>query len=257
MSGFSSFCAMNSMKHLLDSYAKVSATKKRFRDELELVNHQNDRENGISNALLPVSLAKGIDDVKSLSSSSSEEYDGPPHFLIIGAQKAGTMAAVKNLNKHPEIACLSEEHYFDLGWNSKTVSSYRSLFKKYQNTGKKVFGDKTPEYGYVEECHSRIRSVCSPNTKFIFMIRDPILRAYSAWNMNVKRNFTTIPFDEYVDTNLKDYSTYGAKEYRSYGTAEHHYVQRGFYLDQIVRFLETFPNRCSSLDHFNNNDNSI
>jgi Sulfotransferase domain len=248
---------MNSMKQLLDSYAKVSATKKRVRDEHELDSHQNDPENGNRKPRNPVSSAKGTNDINSSSSSSVEEYEGPPHFLIIGAQKAGTMAAVKNLNKHPEIACLSEEHYFDLGWNSKTVSSYRSLFKKHQNTEKRVFGDKTPEYGYVEECHSRIRSVCSPNTKFIFMIRDPVLRAYSAWNMNVKRNFTTIPFDEYVDTNLKDYSSYGAKEYRSYGTAEHHYVQRGFYLDQIMRFLETFPDRCSSLDKYSNNDDII
>ena len=245
------------MKKLLDSYAKVSATKKRSRDEHELVSHQNDPEKGTRNACVSVSSAGTTNDMNSSSSSSLEEYDGPPHFLIIGAQKAGTMAAVKNLNKHPEIACLSEEHYFDLGWNSKTVSYYRSLFRKYQNTEKRVFGDKTPEYGYVEECHSRIRSVCSPNTKFIFMIRDPVLRAYSAWNMNVKRNFTTIPFDEYVDTNLKDYSIYGAKEYRSYGTAEHHYVQRGFYLDQINRFLETFPNRCSSLDNYSNKDDSI
>lgn len=40
-----------------------------------------------------------------------------PHFLILGAQKAGTMAAVKNLNKHPQINCLSEVHFFDLGWS--------------------------------------------------------------------------------------------------------------------------------------------
>ena len=41
-----------------------------------------------------------------------------PQFLIIGAQKAGTMAAVKNLNKHPDIFVASEVHYFDLAWHT-------------------------------------------------------------------------------------------------------------------------------------------
>ena len=39
-------------------------------------------------------------------------------FLIVGAQKAGTMAAVKNLNKHPDLFVLKEIHFFDLGWHS-------------------------------------------------------------------------------------------------------------------------------------------
>ena len=56
--------------------------------------------------------------------------------------------------------------------------------------------------------------------------------------MNIKRNFDVNLFDDCIDSNLKN-----LKEYRSYGTAEYHYVQRGFYLDQILRFLETFPNR--------------
>lgn len=49
-------------------------------------------------------------------------------FLIVGAQKAGTMAAVKNLNKHPELFVLKEIHYFDLGWHSGTPEKYRNAF---------------------------------------------------------------------------------------------------------------------------------
>ena len=225
------------MKSLLDNYAKHAAAKKRSSD------NATDNSSSSSTKIARIdNYGGGSSEEYAKSSrplSNSENYDGPPHFLIIGAQKAGTMAAVKNLNKHPDIGCLSEEHYFDLGWHSKTLNSYRSLFKKFQNAGKTVLGDKTPEYGYVEECHGRIRSVCSSSTKFIFMIRNPTKRAYSAWNMNIKRNFDVNLFDDCIDSNLKN-----LKEYRSYGTAEYHYVQRGFYLDQILRFLETFPNRC-------------
>lgn len=38
-------------------------------------------------------------------------------FFIVGAQKAGTMAAVKNLNKHPDVYVLKECHFFDLYWD--------------------------------------------------------------------------------------------------------------------------------------------
>ena len=32
-------------------------------------------------------------------------------------------------------------------------------------------------------------------------------------------------------------------EKRVFGTAEYHYIQKGFYLDQIERFLKVFPDR--------------
>ena len=226
-----------SMKNLLESY------KKRLRNPEEEVGRDFGRKLQRNDTKPSSSACTRRTEIF----TSEPNYEGPPHFLIIGAQKAGTMAAVKNLNKHPEIACISEEHYFDLGWHNKTVKHYRSLFTKLCVKEKRIIGEKTPEYGYVEECHSRINSVCSPDTKFIFMIRDPAKRAFSAWSMNVGRNFETNLFDECVDMNLKNLN-----EYRSHGTAEHHYVQRGFYLDQILKFLETFPNRYSVADVYVN-----
>jgi hypothetical protein len=176
---------------------------------------------------------------KSSSSAKSiliESSDGPPHFLIIGAQKAGTMAAVKNLNKHSSVFMLSEIHFFDLAWNYKTPQYYRDLFKK-AGPGKKMIGEKTPEYIYVDECASRIKQVC-PNAKFIFFIRDPVKRAFSSWNMQKSKGIETSQFDTCIDNNLMNLD-----EYRSFGTAESQYVQRGFYIDQIERFLKIFPNR--------------
>ena len=232
------------MKRLLEGYAKDAAARKR--------STENDLANNLSNVKrypgydgVMKADPRGAPSSSSLSPSAStlqmmDAHEGPPHFLVIGAQKAGTMAVVKNLNKHPEICCLSEEHYFDLGYRSKSLNSYRSLFQKAPGSApeKRILGDKTPEYGYVEDCHSRIKAACGQETKFIMMIRDPVERAYSAWNMNIKRNFEVNLFDECVEKNFKNLN-----EHRSYGTAEYHYVQRGFYLDQILRFLETFPNR--------------
>lgn len=163
--------------------------------------------------------------------------NGGPNFLIIGAQKAGTMAAIKNLNKHPKVHVLPKEiHYFDLGWNSKTPAYYRGLFQNLP-PGKTIAGEKTPELIYVDACAERIKQVC-PHAKFILFLRNPVARAYSAWNMNTSKARESLSFEECVDRNMNDLN-----EVRSYGTAEFHYVQRGFYLDQIERFLSVFPNK--------------
>lgn len=160
-----------------------------------------------------------------------------PTFFIIGAQKAGTMAAVKNLNKHPDIFVANELHYFDLGWHTKNIEWYSSYF----DSSKPLLGEKTPELIYVDECATRMKEVC-PNAKFVLFIRDPIARAFSSWNMNVSKNREGAPFDECVQRNLCN-----LEEFRSYGTGEFHYVQRGFYQDQIERFLSVFPERKNLL----------
>ena len=69
-----------------------------------------------------------------------------------------------------------------------------------------------------------MKEVLAPSTKFLFFIRDPIKRAYSAWNMNRSKDREQRPFDDCVEANLTNLD-----EYRSYGTAEYHLVQRGFY----------------------------
>ena len=164
--------------------------------------------------------------------------DPPPDFLILGAQKAGTMAAVKNLNKHPELFVLKEPHFFDLAWHNKSIAAY---CRQFSNSGKRVRGEKTPELIYVDDCAPRIKQVC-PDAKFILYLRDPVRRAYSAWNMNVNRNTEELPFDACCKRNFDN-----PHEFRSHGTAEYHYVQRGFYLEQILRFLRIFPDRSKLL----------
>jgi len=156
-----------------------------------------------------------------------------PSFYIIGAQKAGTMAAVKNLNKHPDVFVANEVHYFDRAWHDKDLKWYAAQFP----VSKKLLGEKTPELIYVDECASRMHEV-SPNAKFLLFLRDPVARAYSAWNMNYKNGRESASFDECVLRNLQN-----LEEIRSYGTGEYHYVQRGFYMDQIERFMRVFPDR--------------
>ena len=56
--------------------------------------------------------------------------------------------------------------------------------------------------------------------------------------MNVKKNREVESFEECIARNMSNLT-----EPRSYGTAEFHYVQRGFYYEQIERFLKVFPKK--------------
>ena len=78
----------------------------------------------------------------------------------------------------------------------------------------------------------------APNTKFILFLREPISRAYSHWNMvtqNMRQEHYS--FNECVDRELTTLMT----EPKTFNNALLHYVQRGFYMDQIEAFLKIFP----------------
>jgi hypothetical protein len=56
--------------------------------------------------------------------------------------------------------------------------------------------------------------------------------------MEVRNDKESLPFAESLERELAS-----PNAMRTYGTAEYHYVQRGFYMDQIERFQKTFPDR--------------
>jgi hypothetical protein len=60
--------------------------------------------------------------------------------------------------------------------------------------------------------------------------------------MEIQTKKETLSFSECVERELKTMMG----ERRTYGTAEYHFIQRGFYQDQIERFQAVFPNKCTS-----------
>jgi hypothetical protein len=104
-----------------------------------------------------------------------------PGFFIIGAQKSGTTSLYFYLVQHPkicsgetkEIGFFHRDMYF-----GKTLEQYRKDF-----TGSKdcLYIDATVEYLAHPDVAKNIYDVY-PNTKIIVVLRDPVKRAYSAWN---------------------------------------------------------------------------
>lgn len=105
-----------------------------------------------------------------------------PHFLIIGAPKAGTTSLYYYLNQHPKISGgvqRKEANFFNINIHlGKKFADYRKEFSGLKN---KYYFDATPLYLYYPGCAKNIADLI-PDARLIVILRDPVQRAYSQWN---------------------------------------------------------------------------
>jgi len=185
-----------------------------------------------------------------------------PDFIVIGAQKSGTSTLHFLLNQHPELngSIPKEIHYFDKPLAERnSLKWYKSHFSKSVFERRKLFFETTPNYIYHSHIPTELLTL-NPSIKFIAMLRNPIDRCFSAWNMY--KNF----FEKYRKgmalSIRKDGSIfkYFFKDRTKFPTLEecldielnlmNHKPQivepallrRGLYYDQLVSYFTVFPN---------------
>lgn len=128
------------------------------------------------------------------------------NFLICGTQKGGTIVLDAYLRTHPEICMANhkEIHYFDREkyflYQKPDYRQYHEFFNPNQNH--KVLGETTPLYMYWYTAPRRNWEYNS-NMKLILILRNPIERAYSHWNMQRDRGYDTLPFHKAIQSEEK------------------------------------------------------
>ena len=170
-------------------------------------------------------------------------------FTVAGVQKAGTTALDTFLREHPDIGLprVKEIHYFDEETINWAVPDYSRLHRFFSPIEDKVFGQITPVYSYWEPAAARIKAY-NPAMKLILILRDPVDRAYSQWEMQASRGIECLRFGAAIRkgrarVDIGDLS-------KSAGIRRFSYVERGFYAPQISRLLENFPaEQLMVLDH--------
>lgn len=160
-------------------------------------------------------------------------------FIVGGTQKGGTTALDYYLRKHPQIgmAKRKEVHFFD---NEQIYSIPDVNYNKYHMFfdliwTKKVYGEVTPIYIYWESCCKRIFEY-NPNIKLIFILRNPIERAFSNWNMEFDRNSDKETFSNAIRSERDRIKESLPQQHRVYS-----YVDRGLYSEQIKLYKSYFP----------------
>src|SRR5438094_2652916 len=161
------------------------------------------------------------------------------HFLVAGAQKSGTTALNYYLTHHPRIALpvKKELHFFD---NDELFAggnvSYEPLHEMFRpaRVGS-IAGDNTPIYLYWRPALPRSREY-NPAMKFIGILRNPIERAFSQWNMQRTRGIEPFDFLDAVGAEPSRIAESAPKQLRKFS-----YVDRGRYAEQLERAFRLFP----------------
>ena len=111
-----------------------------------------------------------------------------PHFIIIGAAKSGTTTLYKYLSQHPQIYLpqIKEPSFFAKRYH-KGVDWYESLFAE-AKTGQ-LCGEASTPYTHWLSHKPEIPQLMAellPQVKLIYIMRNPIDRAYSQYLQQVK-----------------------------------------------------------------------
>src|SRR5947209_2572930 len=177
-----------------------------------------------------------------------------PDFLIIGGQRCGTSSLYYYLTGLPGIApaFTKEPHFFDecfskgRGWyQAQFPSSLRKMYV--QNIRKQHFltGEGTPYYILHPHTPKRVFETV-PGVKLIALLRNPVVRAYSQYWIEVKAGFETWSFEDAVKKEQERL----AGEYERMLEDEHHYshnfrhfsyLRRGIYIEQLENWMRYFP----------------
>ncbi|NNF02595.1 MAG: hypothetical protein HKN22_07905 [Bacteroidia bacterium] len=161
-----------------------------------------------------------------------------PDFFIIGAAKAGTTALHEFLDIHPQVymSAIKEPNFFSnseiqaqgLYYKTNNVSernAYRNLWTNAAPSQLK--GESSVSYIYYQNTATNIHNAV-PNAKIIAILRDPVDRAVSHYNMD--RNLGLVKAD--MQSIFRDPEKFSL-----------HYQQYfllGNYFEQLERYYNTF-----------------
>jgi glycosyltransferase involved in cell wall biosynthesis len=172
-----------------------------------------------------------------------------PHFLVIGAQKAGTTALDINLRKHPGIELVPKFKGSWLGWeNTKETWFFNSVEPRFGlvtlDDYAAVFNDNGKLQGEVCPTYDRPRPVASiadaiPDAKLILICREPVSRLESAVNHMMQWHSECTEMDDFfgwsplrsfeanLQAELADASSLGL-------------LRMGLYADSVQRVVNRF-----------------
>jgi len=150
-----------------------------------------------------------------------------PSFVVAGTQKAATTWLYECLNEHPEVyvPSIKELHFFcEPDQCGKSRASHGLDWYKQQFSHQKPFlatGEFSIDYMYYPEVAAKLHDL-NPGLKVLFILRDPVDRAYSGYWMSRRSHTNFPPFSDFI-------------------SPDSDIVARGFYHRQIERYRALFP----------------
>ena len=164
-----------------------------------------------------------------------------PNLFIPGAAKSGTSALHEYLNQHPQVfmSAVKEPHFFSRDSNFRNGTADLDEYLRLFANGKDmpVRGESSTGYMIFPRSIDRIKQYVS-DPKFIFILRNPIDRAYSHYWWIRGRGFEERPFREALIADLNEEPD-PLNRVKGFGGYRYYY-QVGCYAKWIAKFIESF-----------------
>ena len=172
---------------------------------------------------------------------------GLPSALLIGAQRSGTTSLFNYLAQHPDVRqpLGKEIHYFDLHY-ARGIRWYRGRFPfRHRLRGAALTIDASPYYLLHPLAPERAAGLL-PGVKLVAILRNPIDRAFSHYQHEVRDGRETLSFPDAIAREAERLA--GEEErlrrdssYYSYNHHRYSYTTRGRYLEQLTRWMQHYP----------------
>lgn len=126
-----------------------------------------------------------------------------PDVVIGGAPRSGTTYLCELLDKHPDVyvarpfipepkVCLTPAAAGDAGFRERYAALFASA------PGNAVLVEKTSYYLENDKARERLARLL-PEARFVFILREPVSRAYSNWLWSRKNGLETLPFAQAIE----------------------------------------------------------
>lgn len=155
-----------------------------------------------------------------------------PDFVVAGAAKGGTTSLFYYLKPHPQVWMpeAKELHFFSNHFD-RGAEWLRAQFAP--AGADQIAGEMTPEYLEHPQAAERMHSVV-PDAKIVIILRHPVERAYSHYQMQRAKFSAEEPFNDILDLEEK-----GGVEAVPLPHAA--YLRGGRYHEHIQRWLRHYP----------------
>ena len=177
-----------------------------------------------------------------------------PDFLVLGGQRCGSTTLYTMLTGHPQVMAAShkEPHFFDRN-QRRGEDFYRRLFplrahvraRERRLGGKRVVTGEATTYYLAHPAVPRRVAEMLPDARLVAIIRNPVDRAYSHYQLSVRGGWETLSFEEALaaepgriageEGRLLEDPAYAGHSHRY-----HSYRTRGLYLEQLERWWAVF-----------------
>lgn len=156
------------------------------------------------------------------------------NLLIVGAQKAGTTSLLNYLKSHPEIAGHMHNEFSYFTEETYDEDKFQNLLgKQFDYLNEPVIVAKNITLSLQEKALINLQEH-NPDVKIVFMLRNPVARAYSAYNMHKRDGKISIPF-----SNIQ--SVIDKKDDKN--LLYQQFIRPGMYARQLKTLRNYFPDR--------------